>query len=130
LVYVVSRSLNKQAKKKEDYKMNSNVAMIVWLVALFAIMYFLMIRPQQKQKKKRESMLTTLKKGDHIVTIGGIHGYIYSINDTMMTLEVATGVYLQFNRSSVGYVVEDNAAAAGEPEQSAQMLTEDSVPKE
>ncbi|MDR1206788.1 MAG: preprotein translocase subunit YajC, partial [Peptococcaceae bacterium] len=73
--------------------MDQNFMMVVWLVALFAIMYFLMIRPQQKQKKKRESMLTNLKKGDHIVTIGGIHGYIYSMNDTMMTLEVATEVY-------------------------------------
>jgi preprotein translocase subunit YajC len=109
--------------------MDQNLMMVVWLVALFGIMYFLMIRPQQKQKKKRESMLSSLKKGDHVVTIGGIHGYIYSMNDTMMTLEVATEVYLQLNKASVGYVVEDSTAAAGEPEQS-QMLTEDSVPKE
>jgi preprotein translocase subunit YajC len=105
-----------------------NIMMIVWLVALFGIMYFLMIRPQQKQKKKRETMLTGLKKGDHVVSIGGLHGYIHSMNDAMMTLEVATGVYLQFNKSAVGYVVEDTADA-GEPDQS-QMLTENSTPKE
>lgn len=103
--------------------MGENAGMIIWLVALFAIMYFLMIRPQQKQKKTREAMVASLKKGDHIVTVGGIHGVIYSLNDAMMTVEVATDVFLQFNRASVGYVVADNDEAK-EPE-GAQMLPDD-----
>lgn len=74
------------------------------LVVIFAIFYFLMIRPQQKQQKRHKEMLTALKKGDKVVTRGGMMGTIESIADTVVTLEVANNVRIQFSRESIAGV--------------------------
>ena len=58
------------------------------LIAMFAIMYFLMIRPEKKRKKKEQEMLAALKHGDRICTIGGIYGTITNIKDDTITLTV------------------------------------------
>ena len=58
------------------------------LIAMFAIMYFLMIRPEKKRKKKEQEMLAALKHGDRICTIGGIYGTIINIKDDTITLAV------------------------------------------
>jgi preprotein translocase subunit YajC len=75
-------------------------------IAVLVLMYFMMIRPQQQQAKKRQEMLNALKVGDEIVTIGGLHGKIQAIDDTTVRLEVAPKVELTFNRSAVGSVRE------------------------
>lgn len=77
------------------------------LILLFVIFYFMLIRPQQKQQKKRQELLKSLKKGDRVVTIGGIHGVIKEINDTVLTLRVADNVNIKFARAGVDRVVED-----------------------
>lgn len=64
------------------------VSLIVPLVLMVAIFYFLMIRPQNKKQKQRNSMLSQLKKGDKIVTIGGLHGTIAEISDDVVVLRV------------------------------------------
>ena len=74
---------------------------IVMLVAMFAIFYFLLIRPQQKRAKQHKELITNLKAGDQIVTAGGIHGKISSVEDTSITLEIATGVKIKMSRSSI-----------------------------
>ena len=79
------------------------------LILLFAIFYFLLIRPQQKQQKKRKEMLEDLKKGDRIATIGGIYGIIKEIDDTVMSLRVADNLNLKFERSAVAKVIEQEA---------------------
>jgi preprotein translocase subunit YajC len=79
------------------------------LILLFVIFYFLLIRPQQKQQKKRQEMLKNLKKGDRIVTIGGIYGIIKEIDDTVMSLRVADNLNLKFSRASVDRVIEDES---------------------
>ena len=89
-----------------------DILSILWIVGLFAMMYFTMIRPQQKQKKLRDEMIQSLKKGMHVLALGGLHGYIYSMNDTMITLEVATGVFVQINRSAVDYIVKDDEGSS------------------
>ena len=61
---------------------------ILMLAAMFAIMYFLVIRPEQKRKKKEKAMLDALKRGDRICTIGGIYGTIMDIKDDTITLAV------------------------------------------
>jgi len=66
----------------------SGISSIVMLVALFAIMYFLMIRPQQKKEKETANMRNNLKVGDDIVTIGGIYGTIVRIKDDKITIAV------------------------------------------
>lgn len=73
-------------------------------VGLLVFMYFLMIRPQQQQAKKRSEMLGALKSGDAVVTIGGLHGTIITIDDTKVTLDAGNNIKLTFNRSAIGSV--------------------------
>jgi len=59
------------------------------LLVTFGIFYFLLVRPQQRQARDRKAMLDAVKKGDNVVTAGGIHGKVTGITDTVVTLEVA-----------------------------------------
>ena len=77
------------------------IATLMPLAVIFAIFYFLMIRPQQKQQKKLKAMLGDLKKGDQVVTRGGMHGTIHGIADNIITLEVANDMRIKFNREAV-----------------------------
>ncbi|KJS85718.1 MAG: hypothetical protein JM58_07875 [Peptococcaceae bacterium BICA1-8] len=74
----------------------------------FALIYFMMIRPQQKQQKKRREMLSNLRKGDKVITIGGIEGVIKTINEDRIVLDVAKGVNITFLQTSIGQVIEDD----------------------
>jgi preprotein translocase subunit YajC len=74
---------------------------ILMLVVMFAIFYFLLIRPQQKRAKQHKELVESLKVGDQVVTAGGIHGKVAAIQETVVTLEVATGVKIKVNRSAV-----------------------------
>jgi preprotein translocase subunit YajC len=71
------------------------------LLVIFAIFYFLMIRPQQKQQKKHKEMLSALKKGDKVLTRGGMMGTVFAIAEDVITLEVADNVKIKFSRESV-----------------------------
>ncbi|HET9488614.1 MAG TPA: preprotein translocase subunit YajC [Methylomirabilota bacterium] len=73
---------------------------------MFAIFYFLMIRPQQRQRQDRERMLAALKRGDKVVTTSGLYGTITGINEHSVTLRVADQVKLEFERSAIGRIVE------------------------
>lgn len=74
------------------------------LVVIFGIFYLLMIRPQQKQQKKVKEMLAGIKKGDKVVTRGGIIGVVYGVADNVVTLEVAENVRLKFSRDAIAAV--------------------------
>jgi preprotein translocase subunit YajC len=74
------------------------------LLLIIAIFYFLIIRPQSKKRKETEKMLSALKKGDRIVTIGGIHGTIQSVKDTTVIVKVDDNVKLEFLRSAISNV--------------------------
>jgi preprotein translocase subunit YajC len=78
---------------------------ILFFAAIFAIFYFLLIRPQQRQKKEREAMLGSVKKGDRVVTSSGLHGTVIGLTDQIVTLKVADQVRLEFDRSALGRVV-------------------------
>lgn len=65
----------------------SPIFLIVWMVVLFGIMYFLMIRPQRKKQKEEKKMRENLQVGDEIVTIGGIHGRVISLKEETMVIE-------------------------------------------
>ncbi|TJY41418.1 preprotein translocase subunit YajC [Cohnella pontilimi] len=83
-------------------------------VLMFAIFYFLLIRPQQKKQRERGSMLNTLQKGDKVVTIGGMHGTIEQITDDTVVLKVSDSTRLTFDRSAINNVKARTAAPAGE----------------
>jgi len=71
------------------------------LVLMFAIFYFLLIRPQQKKAKQHKEMLSSLKRGDSIITTGGIYGRIVEVNDTSMNVEVADKVRIKMAKGFV-----------------------------
>ncbi|HHY04562.1 MAG TPA: preprotein translocase subunit YajC [Thermoanaerobacterales bacterium] len=75
------------------------------LILIFAIFYFLIIRPQQKRDKERKNMLSELKEGDDVVTIGGIFGRILNIKEDVVTLEVGDKVKIKVTRSAIGNVL-------------------------
>ena len=74
------------------------------LVFMFAIFYFLLIRPQQKKMKEHRALLDGLKKGDQVVTAGGMHGKISVLDDQLLTLEVAPGVNVKINKGFIASV--------------------------
>ena len=74
------------------------------LVIIFAIFYLLMIRPQQKQQKKHREMVASMRKGDKVVTRGGMHGTVYGLTDTTVTVEVAKEVKIKFSREAIAAV--------------------------
>lgn len=86
-----------------------SIGPFVPLILLFVVFYFLLIRPQQKQQKLRKEMISNLTKGDRVVTIGGLHGVIKEIDDTVMSLRVADNLNLKFSRAAVDRVVQDQA---------------------
>jgi preprotein translocase subunit YajC len=86
---------------------DSIMGFILPLVLMFAVFYFLLIRPQQKRQKERNNMLNALQKGDNVITIGGIHGTIVEITDDKATLKVSENVRLQFERTAINAVVKD-----------------------
>ncbi len=79
-------------------------------VAMFAVMWFLLIRPAQKRQKATKQMQSDLKRGDKVITIGGIHGTIDAVDDVSIFLKVAEGTTLQFDRQAVGRVAESKVA--------------------
>jgi preprotein translocase subunit YajC len=76
------------------------------IIAMFLVLYFLLIRPQQRRQKTRNSMLGTLKKGDKVVTVGGLHGTIMEMDDSTNTviIRVNDTTKLTFDRSSVNAI--------------------------
>lgn len=86
------------------------MSMIIMLVVLFAIMYFFMIRPQNKKQKEIQKFRNELTVGQEVVTIGGIYGTIKSIDEVAntVTLEVATGVKIVFAREAINPIATNN----------------------
>ena len=85
------------------------------MIGMFAIMYFLIIRPQQKQKRERENLLRAIKKSDRVVTSSGLYGTVMGLSEHTVTLKVADQVKLDFERSAIGRIV----PVAGDKESSA-----------
>ena len=78
---------------------------IVLIVLMFAVLYFLMIRPQMKRAKEHKSLLEALQKGDEVVAAGGMLGRISKINENYVTLEIADNVEVQVQRPAVQLVL-------------------------
>jgi len=74
-------------------------------IIIIGIFYFLIIRPQNKKRKETEKMLSALKKGDKVITIGGLHGTIQSVKETTVILKADDNVKLEFLRSAISNVV-------------------------
>ncbi|MFT6589700.1 MAG: preprotein translocase subunit YajC [Rhodoferax sp.] len=81
--------------------MQSTLMSMLPLVLMFVVLYFVMIRPQMKKQKEHRSMIEALAKGDEVATGGGLLGKVTKLGDSYMTLEVASGVEVQVQRSAV-----------------------------
>ena len=79
------------------------------LILMFVIFYFLLIRPQQKKTKEHRQMISNLKKGDRIVTSGGIHGRITGMDDVTLTVEIADKVRVKVARGNVSALAQATA---------------------
>lgn len=84
------------------------------IIILFAIFYFLLIRPQQKKAKEHREMISNLQKGNRIITSGGIYGTIVSIDDTTIGLEIAEKVKIKISRANVAALLSDAKAGSKE----------------
>lgn len=87
---------------------------LVPLILIFVVMYFLMIRPQQKRMKAHQAMINAVKPNDTIVTGGGVIGKVISVNNekAIVTVQVAEGVEIRINRSTISEVLDKDAAKA------------------
>ena len=81
--------------------LGSTWVMLIFLVAIFAIMYFLMIRPRQKQQKQHDAMMQELRPGDRVIMAGGIYGQIESLGEDTAILKIESGATMRVARSSI-----------------------------
>ncbi len=84
------------------------------IIAMVAIFYFLIIRPQQKQQKKLNEMREAMKKGDGVVTSGGIHGVVTNVKGNVVTIRIAESVKVDVDKSAL--TVRESSAENGEPD--------------
>jgi len=97
------------------------LASFIPLVLMFVIFYFLLIRPQQKKTKEHRDMVSSIKKGDRIITSGGIHGHVTAVDDTTLTVELSDKVRVKLNRANIAGLVQTQTQAVKktvEPEKS------------
>ena len=80
---------------------------IIPLVFMFAIFYFLLIRPQQKKAKEHKALLEAMKKGDNVITAGGVHGKVTAVENELVTLEVAPNVNIKITKSYIAAIKKD-----------------------
>ncbi|MBO5816693.1 MAG: preprotein translocase subunit YajC [Paludibacteraceae bacterium] len=79
----------------------------VMMIAIFVIFYFFMIRPQQKKQKELQAQRNAIKKGDKVVTAGGIYGIIKDVNETTFMMEISKDVVIKVDKGSVYVAAED-----------------------
>jgi preprotein translocase subunit YajC len=91
-------------------------SMLVPMAGCFLVFWFIVIRPEKRQRKAREAMLSALSKGDEVITSGGIHGKVAQVKDDVVTVQVADGVRMRFTLASVQNKVGDEEPKAEDEE--------------
>ncbi len=97
----ISNAYAQTAGTAADPGLMGSLSTFLPLVLMFVVMYFLMIRPQQKRAKEQRAMMDALAKGDEVVTSGGILGKVSRVTDTYVTIEVATGTDIVVQKNSI-----------------------------
>lgn len=95
--------------------LGSPVITILWFVVLIAIFWFLLLRPQRQEQKRRDEMIKSLQRGARVVTMGGMHGTIVDLNDDTALVRVAEKVEITVSRSSIAQVLAGKDKKAVEP---------------
>jgi len=104
------------------------MTMLPLFAMIFLIFYFLVVRPQGKERKKREALLQAVKKNDEVVTTAGLHGTVVSLSETTVVLKVDDGVRLKFDRSAI-WQVRNRETEAAEAAAAAAKDAKDGSPK-
>ena len=76
-------------------------------VLIFGLFYLLILRPQRKQSQQKENMMKSIKRGDKVVTAGGIHGRVVNAEDELLTIEISKGVNIQISRANISALLEN-----------------------
>jgi len=100
------------------------------MLLMFVMMYFIMIRPQQKKQKEQRNLIDNLKIGDEVITAGGIHGIVANKSDRTVTVKVHDGVKIKFEKSSVTQVYKSKDKDGESTEVEAEVIEEESADKE
>ena len=103
---------------------------LIFLVAMFAIMYFLLIRPQRAKQRAAQDMLAQLAPGDEIVTIGGIYGDVVEVYEDKVVLEIAEDVHIEVARKAVAQIVQPDTSPAEPEDDEAEPVDDDALPPE
>ena len=94
-----------QAAPAAGGDMSSSLMSMLPLVLMFVVLYFIMIRPQMKKQKEHRTMIDALAKGDEVATSGGLMGRVTAIGEGQLTVQIASGVEVQMQRSAVVQVL-------------------------
>jgi len=86
----------------------SLISTLIMFTLIIAIFYFMILRPQQKRQKDRQKMLDAVKKGDKVVTSGGMHGTVAGIDEKTILVQVSENVKLKFDRTAIGAVIRES----------------------
>ena len=86
---------------------DSLISTLIMFALIIGIFYFMILRPQQKRQKERQKMLEAVKKGDKVVTAGGLHGTVAGLDDKTVLLQVADNVKMKFDRSAVNTIIRE-----------------------
>jgi preprotein translocase subunit YajC len=97
----ISNAYAQAAPAAANAGLMGNLSTFLPLILMFVVMYFLMIRPQQKRAKEQKAMMDALAKGDEVVTAGGILGTVAKVNDTYVTVEVAANTQIVVQNASI-----------------------------
>ncbi|KAB8044038.1 preprotein translocase subunit YajC [Janthinobacterium aquaticum] len=100
-MFFISNAYAQAGAAAEPAGLAGNLTSFLPLVLMFVVMYFLMIRPQQKRAKEQRAMMDALAKGDEVVTAGGMLGRVAKVVDAYVTIEVATGTEITVQKSSI-----------------------------
>lgn len=107
----------------------SMMSTIIMFVLIIAIFYFLIFRPQRKRDKEAKAMIAAMKKGDRVVTIGGIHGTIVAVKDKTVVVKVDDNARIEFSKEAISSVLNKDAVKT-QPKDSKKKKDEVEAPKE
>lgn len=102
----------------------SGTGPIIMMVLMFAMMYFLIIRPQRRQRREHEARIAALRSGDEIVTTGGIYGMITNVKDLVIVLKIADNVRIKVDKSCVATILKKSSEPEDEAPIEAEVVTE------
>jgi preprotein translocase subunit YajC len=111
LVLCNSLALFAQDKAAPKPGQSNPMTFLIMMAVIFAIIYFMMIMPQKKKQKETQNMLNNIKKGDRIVTIGGLLGTVGNVKDTTVMVKIADNTVVEFRKSSIATILNEDKAS-------------------